>query len=310
MLKRDFLTLQDYSRDEILALIRLTEDMKKNSRKYQGIASGKVMLLIFQKPSTRTRVSLETAMAHLGGYSIFLMESHAQLSRGETVEDTARVVGRYVDIIAARVFEQEFVETLAKYSSKPVINALSDKFHPCQVLSDLFTILEHKGKLEDLKLAYVGDGNNVCNSLLIGCSKVGMDIAVASPKGYEPPSDVVRMALENAKESGSKVEILNDPMTAVKDADVIYTDTWVSMGQEAEAEVRIKVFKPYQVNAELLSHAPDDVVVMHCLPAHRGYEITDDVMDGPKSIIFDQAENRLHSGKAIIAYLLGLVRLP
>jgi ornithine carbamoyltransferase len=260
--------------------------------------------MIFQKPSLRTRVSFEMAMRHLGGHAIYLSPDEVQLGKRESVADVARVLSRYVDAIMARVFAHKDLEELARYSRVPVINGLSDYSHPCQAVGDIFTIWEKRGTIKGLKLAFVGDGNNVCNSLLFITSKLGMDMAVASPKGYEPRPEVVRKAMEFASRSGSRITITNDPAEAVKDADVIYTDVWTSMGQEAEAEERAKVFPPYQVNSALVAKAKPEVMVMHCLPAHRGQEITDEVADGPNSVIFDQAENRLHAQKGILAYLL------
>jgi len=301
------LTVADLSSDEVWRILNLARDLKDEWRRKgnKPILAGKTLGMIFQKPSLRTRVSFEMAMKHLGGHAIYLSPNEIQLGKRESVADVARVLSRYVDAIMARVFAHSDVEELARYSRVPVINGLSDFTHPCQAISDLFTIWEKRGKLEGLRLAYVGDGNNVCNSLLFAATKVGMHIAVASPKGYEPKPEVVEKARSFAAESGSQVLITNDPVEAVRDADVIYTDVWTSMGQEAEAEIRAKVFPPYQVNSALVARARPDAMVMHCLPAHRGQEITDEVADGPHSIIFDQAENRLHAQKAILALLLG-----
>jgi len=304
---RDFLTLQDYASNEIMQLLKFSGELKRKlkSGEPHRFLEGKVLALVFQKPSTRTRVSFEVGMIQLGGSALYLDWARLQASRGETVADTARVLERYVDAIAARVYEHEILEEMAKNAEIPIINALSDTFHPCQILADLYTIMERWGSLEGLKLAYVGDGNNVCNSLLIGCSKVGLDISVACPEKYKPMKKVVEWALENAKESGSKVEILTDPKKAVKNANIIYTDTFVSMGMEAEREERLKIFLPkYQVTDELFKYAAEDAVFMHCLPAHRGEEVTVSVIDGPKSIVFDQAENRLHTQKALLASIL------
>jgi len=260
--------------------------------------------MIFQKPSLRTRVSFEAGMAQLGGRALYLSPSEIQLGKRESVEDVARVLCRYVDCIMARVFAHNDVQTLAKYSSVPVINGLSDYNHPCQVLADLLTILEKKGALRGLKLAWLGDGNNVLTSLLFGASRVGMDVAVATPQGYEPAAEIVDSAFRFAQESDSEIEIGNDPHAAVRDADVIYTDAWTSMGQEAERQERLRVFPPYQVSAELVAEAAADVIIMHCLPAHRGEEIAGEVADGPYSVIFDQAENRMHAQKGLLAVLL------
>lgn len=303
---KHFLSIADLSPDEILHILDLSAKLKEEWKKggNKPILAGKTLGMIFQKPSLRTRVSFEMAMRHLGGHAIYLSPDEIQMGKRESVADVARVLSRYVDAIMARVFSHKDLEELARYSSVPVINGLSDYSHPCQAMGDIFTILEKRGSIKGLKLAFVGDGNNVCNSLLFITSKLGMDMAVASPKGYEPRPDVVRKAMEFASRSGSKITITNDPVEAVRDADIIYTDVWTSMGQEAEAEERAKVFPPYQVNSALVARAKPNVMVMHCLPAHRGQEITDEVADGPHSIIFDQAENRLHAQKGILAYLL------
>jgi len=260
--------------------------------------------MIFTKSSTRTRVSFEVGMYQLGGYPLFLSSNDIQLGRGETIYDTAQVLSRYLDGIMIRTFAHSDVEELATHGSIPIINGLTDLMHPCQILTDLFTIYEHKGELKGLKLAYVGDGNNIANSLLHGCAKVGMDISVASPKGYECDKNIVAEAQKDAEVSGSKIVLTEDPYVAVKDADVIYTDTWVSMGQEAEKEERIKIFMPYQVNSDLFSKAKEDAIFLHCLPAYRDYEVTSDIIDGSQSLVFDEAENRLHVQKAIMVKLM------
>ncbi|MEX2705515.1 MAG: ornithine carbamoyltransferase [Candidatus Freyrarchaeum guaymaensis] len=302
-MSKHFLTLNDFSSDEIHKLISVAERVKAGTEKTK-ILKDKNIAAIFQKPSTRTRVSFEVAVNHLGGNFIFLRAYELQLSRGEPVKDTARVLGRYVDGIVARVYEHNDLVELAKYSGVPVINALSDLYHPCQILADFLTIKEKKKKLKGLKLSYIGDGNNVCNSLLIGCTKIGMDISVGSPERYAPKSEIVEKAKKNAKESGSNLEIFTSPREAVENADIVYTDVFVSMGVEKESEERLKTFIPdFQVNAKLLEYASPDAIVMHCLPAHRGQEITEDVLEGKKSVVWDQAENRLHSQKAILLYL-------
>ncbi len=303
---KHFLSIADFSPEEIFHILELSAKLKEEWKKggNKPILAGKTLGMIFQKPSLRTRVSFEMAMRHLGGHAIYLSPDEVQLGKRESVADVARVLSRYVDAIMARVFSHKDLEELARYSSVPVINGLSDYSHPCQAVGDIFTIWEKRGAIKGLKLAFVGDGNNVCNSLLFITSKLGMDMAVASPKGYEPRPEVVQKALEFAAQSGSRITITNDPAEAVRDADVIYTDVWTSMGQEAEAEERAKVFPPYQVNSALVAKAKPEVMVMHCLPAHRGQEITDEVADGPNSIIFDQAENRLHAQKGILAYIL------
>jgi ornithine carbamoyltransferase len=290
--------------EEIFELAAKLKSELKNGIPHP-LLKGKTLAMIFTKSSTRTRVSFETGMYQLGGNAIFLSSSEIQLGRGETIQDTAKVLSRYVDGIMIRTFKQSDVEDLAKYGTVPVINGLTDLLHPCQVLADLFTVLEYKGKLKGLKLAYVGDGNNMANSLLCGCAKCGMDIAVATPENYSCDNNVIANALSIAKESGSKVLITTDPEEAVKEADVVYTDTWVSMGQESQKEQKIKAFMPYQVNSMLFSLAKKDAMFLHCLPAYRGFEVTEEVIDGPNSAIFDEAENRLHVQKAILALTMG-----
>jgi ornithine carbamoyltransferase len=302
---KNLLTLQELEDHEILRIIDVALAMKRNPQAYSNSLKGKALAMIFQKPSTRTRVSFEVAMHQLGGYALYLRWDDLQLGRGEAIKDTARVLARYVDAVMARVLKQTDLDEFANWSPIPVINGLSDKWHPCQILGDLLTIREVKGFLKGLKLAYVGDGNNVCNTLLIGCSKLGVNISVACPKGYEPLPEAIEWAHLNAEKSGAKIEILSDPEEAVKDADVVYTDVFVSMGFEAEREKRLKDFLPkYQVNARLMSMARRDAVFMHCLPAKRGEEVTDDVLDSPQSIVLEQAENRLHSQKALLYLML------
>jgi ornithine carbamoyltransferase len=302
------LSLSKLSGDEIRALLHLAVNLKEEWRS-QGnrpLLRAKTLGMLFQKPSLRTRVSFELAMLHLGGHALYISPNEVQMGEREAVADVARVLSRYVDGIMARVFAHADVEELAAYSRVPVINGLSDYSHPCQGLADLLTILEHKGQLGGLRLAYVGDGNNVATSLLFGGTKLGMDVAAATPPGHEVREDVKDLATEFAQESGGAVELSYDPLQAVRGADVIYTDTWTSMGQEQEAEARLKVFPPYQVNEELVAASGNDrVIVMHCLPAHRGQEITDAVADGRHSVIFDQAENRMHAQKAVLVTLLG-----
>ena len=304
---RDLLTLQDFTKEEIEFILNTAMDLKRKQKRGEKhhLLEDKTLGLIFQKPSTRTRVSFEVAMRQLGGYALYLGWNDLQLGRGETIEDTGRVLSRYVDGIMARVFSHDDLVKLAKGASVPVINGLSDLTHPCQILADLLTIREKKGDFKGLKLTFVGDGgNNVSHSLILGATKVGMDITIGTPEGYEPNEMILKWAKENAAHSGSKIEIVHDPVKAVEGADVIYTDVWVSMGMEKEKEKRLKVFPPFQVNSKLLKHANQDAIVMHCLPAHRGVEITDDVIDGPQSAVFDQAENRLHAQKGLLALLL------
>ncbi|WP_457750513.1 ornithine carbamoyltransferase, partial [Thermococcus sp.] len=307
---RDMLCLQDYTREEIETILKTAEMMKIWSKigKPHRVLEGKTLGMIFQKPSTRTRVSFEVGIYQLGGLGLYFSANDLQLRRGETIADTARVLSRYVDGIVARVYVHKDVEDLAKYAKIPVINALSDFSHPCQALADYQTILEKKGRIAGLKVVYVGDGNNVAHSLMIAGTKLGANVAVATPEGYEPDERVIKWAEENAAESGGSFELLHDPVQAVKDADVIYTDVWTSMGQEAEAEERRKVFRPFQVNKELVKHAKPDFIFMHCLPAHRGEEVTDDVIDGPNSVVWDEAENRLHAQKALMALVMGGIK--
>ncbi len=307
MKKQDFLTLQEFTKDEIWQLLKSTKNFKQKTvkgKEANGL-EGKSVALLFQKPSTRTRVSFDVAISQLGGHSVYLGYAESQLGRGETVADTARVLSRYVDCVVARVNKHGDLEEMAEYASIPVINALSDLHHPCQAVADLYTVWEKLGTLEGVKVAYVGDGNNVCNSLLVGCSKLGVDVSVACPQGYEPDEGVQKMAETNAQGSGSKVEIFREPLIAVRNADVVYTDTFVSMGDESERETRLKTFLPkYRVTSDLFKHASKDALFMHCLPAHRNEEVTDEVMDGPHSVIWDQAENRLHTTKAILVKIV------
>jgi ornithine carbamoyltransferase len=303
--KRDLLSMRDV-REDLVGLLELSGSIKNRTKArepYEPLR-GRSLAMIFEKASTRTRVSFEVGMTQLGGHALFLSPNDMQIGRGETIADTARVLSRYVDGILYRAFKHENVRELAARATVPVINGLDDREHPCQIISDLFTIQERRGKLSGLKLAYVGDGNNVCNSLLLGCSIVGMDMTAGCPHGYEPDARLLEEARRIGHEIGSTIDVVSDPMSAVRDADVVYTDVWVSMGQEKEKEEREGIFRPYQVNAKLLDRAKPNALVMHCLPAHRGLEITDDVIDGPQSIVFDQAENRLHAQKAILARLL------
>ncbi|MRG88265.1 ornithine carbamoyltransferase [Salinibacillus xinjiangensis] len=304
---KDFLTLQDFSSSEIQYLLELATDIKQKQKK--GIVAqplkGKTLGMIFEKSSTRTRVSFEVGIYQLGGMGLFLSSNDIQLGRGETIEDTAKILSGYLDGIMIRTFSQTDVETLANHANIPVINGLTDLFHPCQVLADLLTIQEHKGSLEGQKLAYIGDGNNMAHSLLIGCAKVGMDISIATPKGYEPDLQICEEAKSIALNTGSTIEILEDPKQAVKNADVIYSDVWASMGQEEEQKMREQQFHSYQVNQQLIELAKKDVSFMHCLPAHRGEEVTVEVIDGPHSIVFEQAENRLHAQKGLMVALMG-----
>ena len=304
---KHFLSLADVSPEEMWHLLDLAIELKEEWQQggNRPLLKGKTLGMIFQKPSLRTRVSFDMAMLHLGGHALYLSPNEIQLGVRESIPDVARVLSRYVDAIMARVFAHSDVVTLAEYSRVPVINGLSDYSHPCQGLADFLTIVEKKGRdLRGRKLAFVGDGNNVATSLLFGATKLGMDFAIATPPGYELPASVWELGQKFAAERGSHILATHDPVEAVREADVIYTDVWASMGQEAEAEARAKVFPPYQVNAALVAKARPDVIVMHCLPAHRGQEITDDVADGPHSVLWDQAENRMHAQKAILVELM------
>lgn len=304
---KDFLTLADFSPETIQHLLNKAVEIKaeKMEGKPTPYLQGKILGLIFEKPSTRTRVSFEAGMLQLGGQAIFLNSQDSQLGRGEPISDTAQVLSEYLDGIMIRTFSHERVEELAKHSSIPVINGLTDKFHPCQALADLLTVQEVKGSVKGKKIAYIGDGNNVANSLMIAASKMGADFSIASPEGYEPEDDVVALAVNFAEKSGSTILITNDPKEAVENADVIYTDVWTSMGQEKENEIRMEKFKNYQVNDELVKHAKEDYMFLHCLPAHRGEEVAPSVIDGKHSYIFQQAGNRLHAQKALMVELLG-----
>ncbi|WP_339322537.1 ornithine carbamoyltransferase [Paenibacillus sp. FSL W8-0194] len=304
---RDLLELDDYSTEEIQYLLDLAIELKrkqKNGEVYQPLR-GKTIGLIFEKSSTRTRASFEVGAFQLGAHALFLSKNDIQLGRGEIISDTAQVLSRYLDGIMIRTFGHNNVVELAKYASVPVINGLSDLAHPCQVLADYQTILEHKGKLKGLKLAYIGDGNNMAHSLMIGGAKLGVHVSVASPEGYEPDAEVVKASREIAKETGAQIVVTRSPQEAVKDADVIYTDVWASMGFEEEQKIREAAFKDYQVDEELAKGAKSDYLFMHCLPAHRGEEVSEGVIDGKNSVIFDQAENRLHAQKALMAALMG-----
>jgi ornithine carbamoyltransferase len=303
---RDFLTISDFSGDEIRLLIDAAHDLKKDLKEGipHPVLKGKSLGMIFTKPSTRTRVSFEVGMYQLGGYALFLSSQDIQLRRGESLPDTARTLERYLDGIMIRTFDHQDVEELAQYASIPIINGLTDDVHPTQAVADLMTVEEHLGRLAGLKLAYVGDGNNVAHSLLQICAKMGVQMTVACPPGYEPDAAILEDARQDAVRAGVQLEVVHDPAEAVKDADAVYADIWASMGQEKEQEKRTQVFNGYQVNAELLQKAKDNAVVLHCLPAHRGEEITDEVMDGPHSVVFDEAENRLHAHKAIMALLM------
>jgi ornithine carbamoyltransferase len=305
-MKKDLLAISDLTPKDIETILKRSVALKKMRRQGRPHTSlkGKTLGMIFEKSSTRTRVSFEVGMFQLGGQALFLSSNDLQIGRGEPIADTARTLSRYLDGIMIRTFAHSLVEELARHAGIPVINGLSDLHHPCQALADLLTIQEKKGALKGLKLAYVGDGNNVANSLIEACVKVGMHISIACPHGYEPDTGVMRSAKREAAKTGSELRIMNDPARAVKDADAVYTDVWASMGQEAEQAVRVRAFKGYQLNAKLMKAAGPKAIVMHCLPAHRGEEISADVLDGPQSVVFDEAENRLHTQKAVLELLM------
>ena len=304
---RDFLALYDYTPEELEYLLDLGDWLKKMHKegKPHKLLEGKTLGLIFQKSSTRTRVSFEAGMVQLGGYPMFLSANDLQMGRGEPIKDTARVLARYIDGIMIRTYKHSDVEELAEYADIPVVNGLTDSLHPCQVMADLMTIREHKGKnLKGMKMTYVGDGNNMAHSLMMGGAKMGMDVVIASPGGYTPEKLFVDQAQEVAGQTGGSVLITPDIELAAKDADVLYADVWASMGQEEEAKERMAALSSYQINDALLQKAAKDAIVMHCLPAHRGEEVTESVLEGPQSVIFDEAENRMHAQKAVLAALM------
>ncbi len=304
---KDLISLHDLTAEEVQNLLKLGIKLKAELKAGipHPILKGKTLGMIFTKSSTRTRVSFEVGMTQLGGYPLFLSSNDIQLGRGETIHDTAKVLERYLDGIMIRTYAHSDVTELAEEANIPVINALTDLLHPCQVLADLMTTYEHKGKLEGLKFAYIGDGNNMAHSIMYGCAKAGLDCAIAAPADYQCDAEVVENAKADFKAAGRELILTQDPTEAIRNADVVYTDTWVSMGMEAEKEERQRVFMPYQVNKELFAKAADDAIFMHCLPAYRGFEVTEDVIDGPQSVIFDEAENRLHAQKAVMATLMG-----
>jgi ornithine carbamoyltransferase len=299
---RSFTRVADWSRDELLEVLDLADDLKRlqHAREEHHLLPGRTLGMIFQKPSTRTRVSFEVGIYQLGGTGLYLSAGDLQLGRGETIKDTAVVLSRYLDAIMIRTFAQSDVEELAANASIPVINGLTDSAHPCQALADVMTIRERFGRLEGLKVVYLGDGNNVCASLMVACAKLGMEFVAATPPGYLPDEEVVRIA----RDAGGRVELSDDPRAAVEDADVLYTDVWTSMGQEAERERRLQDLAGFGIDADLVKRAGDSAIVLHCLPAHYGEEITEDVLYGPQSAVWDQAENRLHAQKALMALVI------
>ena len=309
MLKgRDLLSIHELTVGEVEEILELAAELKAKQKAgiEHKLLAGKTLGMIFEKSSTRTRVSFETGMYQLGGQALFLSNRDLQLGRGEPIKDTARVLSRYLDGIMIRTYGHERVVELAEYADIPVINALTDLLHPCQVLTDLLTIKEHKGKnLKGVKMAYVGDGNNMTNSYMYGCAKAGMEFVAATPEDYRPDETVTRQAMEDAKATGASIKLVTDPVEAVKGADIVVTDTWASMGQEEEHDARKKIFAPYQVNKELMAHADKRAIVMHCLPAYRGEEITEEVLEAHADVIFDEAGNRLHTQKAVMALTMG-----
>ena len=298
---KHFLTINDITPSELQEILDLAIELK--TRGWISLLKNKTAAILFEKPSLRTRVSFEVAMRQLGGQTIYLSPEEVGLGKRESIPDVARVLSRFVDVIVLRTFAQQNLEVLAEYSSVPVINALSDFEHPCQALADLLTIYEHKGKLKWLTVAYIGDGNNVANSLILACAMTGVNFNIASPQGYTIDKAVLKKAQTYAKTSGAKIVCTEDPRIAAKDVDVIYTDTWTSMGQEAEAKVRRKVFAGYQINEELMALTKKNAIIMHCLPAHHGEEVSVGLLDSPQSVVFDQAENRMHAQKALLAWI-------
>lgn len=304
MWPKDLLAISDLTIEQVEELFALVADMKRNKAKYEQSCRGRVLGMLFRKPSTRTRVSFEMAIHQLGGKGMLFRPDELQLGRGESVADTARVLSRYIDAMMIRTFAHSEVEEFAKYASIPTINGLTDYLHPAQGLTDYFTMWEKVGNLKGLKVTYLGDGNNVAHSLILGAAKTGAHLTLATPRGFEPDKKVMALAKADARKTGAEFHVVDDPVAGVKGARVVYTDVWASMGQEGEADEREKIFKPYQINLKLLKYAAPNWIFMHCLPAHRGHEVTDDVCDHPQSVIFDEAENRLHVQKGILYKLL------
>jgi len=303
-MKKDFLTIRDFSREEILGTLKLAADMKAHPQNYTSALKGKTLAMIFEKPSLRTRVTFDVGIHQLGGFSVSLLPMEISLGKRESIHDVARNLERMVQGIMIRTFAHQIVVDMARFSSIPIINGLTDYSHPCQALADYLTIQEVKGELKGLKLCFVGDGNNVAHSLMFAGARLGTHVTVACPKGYEPSPVALQHAIEDAKETGARIEIVHDPSEGVKDADVIYTDVWASMGQESETEARKAIFQPFQVNKQLMAKAKSGAIFMHCLPAHRGDEVTDEVIDSSSSVVFQEAENRLHAQKAVMAQLM------
>lgn len=300
---KHLLTLAEWKAEEITHILHYALQLKKEKQQKQ-LLSGKTLGMIFEKSSTRTRVSFEVGMLQLGGHALYLSSRDIQMGRGETIADTAKVLSRYLDGIMIRTFQHEIVEELAAHADVPIINGLTDDFHPCQVLADLMTFLEYKGTFAGKKIAYVGDGNNMAHSLMMGSAKVGLDCTIVTPENYQPKKEIVKLAQRIAHESGAKISVTNELKEGVSKADAVYTDVWTSMGWEKEAEERLRAFEDYQINSENVAGAKEDYIFMHCLPAHRGEEVTGEVIDGKHSVVLDEAENRLHAQKALLASVL------
>jgi len=304
-MKRDLISLQDFTQDEILQILDLAETVKNDKTFAGDLLAGKSIGLVFQKPSNRTRVSFDVGISQLGGHCLYLGPEEINLGVRESTSDVANTLSRYLDGIVARTYTNQDIVDLANHSTIPIINGLCDLYHPCQALTDIFSVKERFGQLEGLTMAYIGDGNNVCHSLMVACAKVGINLNIATPEGYEPQEGVVKLAQGFAQEKGIKISITSSPEEMVENADVIYSDVWVSMGQEEEVSKRLKDFEGFQINEELVKLANENYIFMHCLPAHRGQEVTAEVIDGRNSIVFDQAENRLHTQKAVLIFLMG-----
>jgi ornithine carbamoyltransferase len=303
-MKKDFLTIRDFTREEILGTFKLASDMKAHPQNYTSALKGKTLAMIFEKPSLRTRVSFDVGIHQLGGFSVCLLPMEISLGKRESVHDVAKNLERMVQGIMIRTFAHQIVVDMARYASVPVINALTDYSHPCQALADYLTIQEVKGELKGLKLCFVGDGNNVAHSLMFAGARLGVNVTIACPEGYDPDPTALKDAMEDAKATGARIEVVHDAMEGVRNADAIYTDVWASMGQESETEKRKAIFQPFQVNKKLMANAKTGAIFMHCLPAHRGDEVTDEVIDSPASVVFQEAENRLHAQKAVMYQLM------
>lgn len=304
-MKKDFITEYDLTNKETASIFKLTTELKKNKFKYAHVLKNKTVGLVFQKPSLRTRVSFEVGIKQLGGHCIYLGPDEINLGKRESISDVGQVLSRYLDVIVARVFSHQDVVDLSRYATIPVINGLCDLYHPCQAMTDVYSVIEKLGTLKNKTLAYIGDGNNVCHSLMLVCAKMGLNMSIATPANYEPNEEIFETARQLAEATDVSISISRDPRRAVSGAHVIYSDVWVSMGQEDETQKRLKDFEGFQINGELASYADKNYIFMHCLPAHRGQEVTEDVIDSKHSVIFDQAENRLHVQKAILMFLLG-----